>query len=54
MQLKTNYRIKVPNNSIFECPIFYKHVPVSIGKTIFPGDLIQFDLSEFDMILGMN
>jgi len=25
-----------------------------IGETKFPGDLIQFDLSEFDFILGKN
>jgi len=32
----------------------YKHVPISIGEYTFPGDLIQFDLSDFDIILGMN
>ena len=27
---------------------------ISLGGSIFPGDLIQFDLSNFDKNLGMN
>jgi len=42
VKVETNYRIKLPNNSIVDCPIHYKHVPISIGESIFPGDLIQF------------
>ena len=34
--------------------LFYKLVPVIACSTIFPVDLIQFDLSDFDIILGMN
>jgi len=28
--------------------------PITIGETTFSVDLIQFDLSDFDVILGMN
>jgi len=47
-----NYRIKLPNNS--ECPISSKLVLITIGGTTFSVDLIQFALSDFDIILGMN
>jgi len=52
--MKTNYQIKLPNNSVVECPISYKLVPIMINGTTFLGDLIQFGLSDFDIILGMN
>jgi len=51
---ETNYRIKLPNDSVIECPISYKFAPITIGGTTFLVDLIQFDLSNFDIILGMN
>ena len=54
MKVENNYRIKLPNDSIVNYPVFYKHVPISISGIIFLRDLIQFDLSDFDIILGMN
>ena len=51
---ETNYRIKLPNDYVIECPISNKLVPITIGGTTFLVDLIQFDLSDFDIILGMN
>ena len=54
VKVETNYRIKLPKDSKVDYPILYKHVPISIGEYIFPGDLIQFDLSKFDIILEMN
>jgi len=51
---ETNYRIKLPNDSVIECPISYKLFPIIIGETTFSVDLIQFDLSDFDIISGMN
>jgi len=54
VKVETNYRIKLPNDSIVQCSIFYKHVPIFIGRTVFHGDLIQFGFSDFDVILGMN
>ena len=53
-RMETNYKIKLPNNSVVECPVSYNFVPVIIGETTFPVDLIQFDLFDFDMILRMN
>ena len=51
---ETNYRIKLRNDSVIECPISYKLVPITIGGTIFLVDLSQFDLSDVDIILRMN
>ena len=52
--METNYRIKLSNDSVIECPLSYKLVPITIDETTFPVDLIQFDLSDFDIILGMS
>jgi len=35
MKAKTNYRIKLPNDSIIECPISYKLASNTISGTIF-------------------
>jgi len=51
---ETNYRIELSNDSAIECPISYKFVSITIGGSTFPVDLIQFDLSNFDIILEMN
>jgi len=53
-KVEANYRIKLPNDSIVNCPILCKHLLIFIGEYIFPRNLIQFDMSEFDVILGMN
>ena len=52
--METNYRIKLPNDFMIEYPISCKLVPIIVGGITFPADLIQFDLSNFDIILGMN
>ena len=52
--METNYRIKLLNNSVIECLLSYKLVPITIGETTFLVNFIQFDLSDFDIILGMN
>jgi len=51
---EASYRIKLPNDSIVDCLIFYKHVPISIDEYVFPRNSIQFDLSNFDIILEMK
>jgi len=53
-KVENNCIIKLPNDSIVECPFLYKHVFISIGEYIFLGDLNLFDLSDLDIILGMN
>ena len=49
-----DYRICSPNGHITKCSTPYKDILIMIAKERFPGDLMQFDLSEFDVILGMN
>jgi len=39
---------------VIECPISYKLIPITIGEITFPLDLIQFYLSNFDIILVIN
>ena len=39
-RMETNYRIKLPNDFVIECPISYKLVPITIGGSTFPVDLI--------------
>ena len=53
-KIEATCRIKLPNDSIVDCLILYKYVLIFLGEFIFPGDLIQCDLSDFDIILGMN
>jgi len=47
-----NYRISLPNGQEIECSILYKQVPIVIAECEFPRNLIQFDISEFDIIFG--
>jgi len=35
VKIETNYRIKLPNESIVKCPIIYKHVSISIVEPYF-------------------
>jgi len=51
---ETNYKIKLPNDNVIECPISYKLISITVSETTFPVDLIQFDWSDFDIIFGMN
>ena len=53
-EAKTNYRIKLPNNSRVSCPISYKFIPITIGGIVFLGVFTQFDSSDFDIILKMS
>ena len=39
---------------MIECLVLYKYVPIVIVEHEFPRDLIQFDMSEFDIILKMD
>jgi len=49
-----NYRISLLNRQVRECPILYKHVHIVIDEHEFPRNLIQFDMSKFGIILGMD
>jgi len=39
---------------VIECSILYKHVPIVIDEHEFPRNLIQFDILEFNIILGID
>jgi len=49
-----NCRISLPNGQAVECPILYKQVLIVIVEHEFTGNLIQFYMSEFNIILGMD
>ncbi|KAJ8422142.1 hypothetical protein Cgig2_026685 [Carnegiea gigantea] len=49
-----DYQINLPNEQIVECSITYKDVPIALSSESLIRDLIQFDLSECDLILGMD
>jgi len=53
-KIEVNYRTKLPNHSVIDYGNLYKHVPICLGKSIFPKNLIQFDQFDFDIILGIN
>jgi len=39
-KIETNYRLKLPNNSVADCPILHKHVSISIVESTFIENLI--------------
>jgi len=51
---EVDYTIGLPYRYITRCSTLYKDVLIMIGGRRFPRDLIQFNLSEFDVILGMD
>ena len=40
VKVYVKYIIKISNDSIVECPVFNKHIPITIDGTIFLGHLI--------------
>jgi len=50
---ETNYGIKLSNDSRIECSTSHKFVSIIIGEIVSPEVLIQFDSSDFDIILAM-
>jgi len=50
---ETNYEIKLSNYSRIECSTSHKFVSIIVGEIVSPGVLIQFDSSNFDIILEM-
>ena len=51
---ETNYEIKLSNYSRIECSTSYKFVSIIVSEIVSPEVLIQFDLSDFDIILEMS
>ena len=51
---KTNYGIKLSNDSRVECSTSHKFVSITVGEIVSPGVLVQFDWSNFNIILEMS
>ena len=39
---------------MIECHVMFENFPLSIDQKVFKADLIQLDLLEFDIVLGMD
>ncbi|XP_056698665.1 uncharacterized protein [Spinacia oleracea] len=46
--------VALPSGEIVKCRSMYRNCPIIIEKIEFLADLIAFDLSEFNIILGTN
>ncbi|XP_021745399.1 uncharacterized protein LOC110711329 [Chenopodium quinoa] len=46
--------ITIPTCEVVKCTKTYKNVPLEIKGKVFLSDLIEFGLSDFDLILGMD
>ena len=46
--------IDIPTSSIVTCTEIHRNVPLTIAKTIFLSNLIEFELGELDVILSMD
>lgn len=46
--------VTIPNGKSILCDVMYRNCPILIGGCEFQVDLIQFELTDFDVILGMN
>jgi len=53
-QKEVDYRIGLTNRHVTKCSTLSRDVPIMSGEKRFLRDLIQLDLSKFDVILGMN
>ncbi|XP_021751078.1 uncharacterized protein LOC110716752 [Chenopodium quinoa] len=46
--------VSIPSREVRSCSRLFFSVPISISGVEFLADLIEFDLNEFDVILGMD
>ncbi|XP_031126090.1 uncharacterized protein LOC116028471 [Ipomoea triloba] len=46
--------IKTPTSSVVACKYVHKDVPIDINGVNFPGNLIEFELKDLDVVLGMD
>ncbi|XP_057246760.1 uncharacterized protein LOC130589511 [Beta vulgaris subsp. vulgaris] len=46
--------VALPTGETVRCRVMYRNCPIVLGKVEFLVDLVEFELSEFDVILGMN
>jgi len=53
-EAETNYGIKLSNDARVECSTSHKFISIAIGRIVFPRVLIQFDSSDFNIVLEMS
>ncbi|XP_056688342.1 uncharacterized protein [Spinacia oleracea] len=46
--------VTIPLGKSLACNVMYKDCPITIGRYEFPSNLVQFELTDFDVILGMD
>ena len=46
--------ISIQTGEIIRCTKLFKNLPMKIGDCVFPSDLIEFNLVDLDVILGMK
>ncbi|CAH9094254.1 unnamed protein product [Cuscuta europaea] len=51
---KLSLNVKTASNQVVACGSVFSNVPIVISDTELPGDLIQFDLEDIDVVLGMD
>ena len=51
---KFDLSISIPTGEIIRCTKLFKDLLLKIGGCVFPSDLIEFNLGDLDVILGMN
>ncbi|XP_021717058.1 uncharacterized protein LOC110684926 [Chenopodium quinoa] len=49
-----NFPISLPTGEVVRCTKMHKGLPLRIGETDFPSVLIEFELGELDVILGID
>ncbi|XP_021769526.1 uncharacterized protein LOC110733774 [Chenopodium quinoa] len=46
--------VSIPSGEVWNYSKLFRSVPLSISRVEFPSDLIEFDLKDLDVILGMD
>ncbi|XP_010668143.1 uncharacterized protein LOC104885136 [Beta vulgaris subsp. vulgaris] len=46
--------ISIPTGEVIKCIKLFKNLSLKIGGCVFPSGLIEFNLGDLDVILGMN
>ena len=46
--------IALPSREMFNCTRLHSQVPLMIVGVNFPSDLVEFDLSDLDVVLGID
>jgi len=50
----SNLYVNLPARRMVKCDVMYKNFPITLNQKEFEGDLIQLDLLEFDIVLGVD